>query len=419
MGQNVSRLLGVVLVCGAAGQLHAAPVKIAVTTLAAGEGVSPGAAGPLTSVVVGELRKAPGTQLITQQDIANLLNLEQQKQMLGCQTDQCRADLGNALGVDRLLTGNISKLGESWLLQLTLLDVANAKVVSQVDRRQKGGSVDDLLDAIPAMVKQLLAGQTKNDQAAVGASAPAPVTAATTPTHGLDLAASPADVPKGLKLLTDGKGTYFAYLPGQTRTLYFGDGKTLREAYVTGGSKNGAAMSIGFWEPRVGLDRYKAGLDIKPEGAQLNCGDTKVPLPAVADAQAATLLKGARFLAPRWRRSVYALLRDDLGNYYLVDHQRGAVGKDMRLYVGKKKNMKPAVLEDAVAEDKGALLISPTGRLKITHAQGQEKATAVWLEGQASTPLTWLEPEVNLPLIYGELSAYQTEPLGTPCDGRF
>ena len=69
-------------------------------------------------------------------------------------------------------------------------------------------------------------------------------------------------------------------------------------------------------------------------------------------------------------------------------------------------------------EGSETLIITPTGRLKITRDANTGKPVASWLEGQASTALTWLDPDVNAPLIYKELSAYQTEPLGTPCDGR-
>ena len=39
-----------------------------------------------------------------------MLSLERQKRMLGCGTDSCMAELGGALGVGRLVTGDVPGL---------------------------------------------------------------------------------------------------------------------------------------------------------------------------------------------------------------------------------------------------------------------------------------------------------------------
>src|SRR5512140_539571 len=122
-----------------------ASTKIAVMPVAAVEGVPGKTAEALTEAVSAEVRRRSGGQVITQREIAALLSLEQQKAMLGCQNDSCIAEIGGALGVDRMVAGDLSRLGESWLLHLKLLDPAKAQVLKAADRRLRGGTVDDLL----------------------------------------------------------------------------------------------------------------------------------------------------------------------------------------------------------------------------------------------------------------------------------
>jgi hypothetical protein len=405
---------GTLLWCTLAG---AAPLKIAVVTLTTGEGVVPGVGTPLTEAVVAELRKQPGASVLAPSEMTAMLSHEQQKQLLGCESEKCRVDLGTAAGADRLVLGDVARLGESWLLHLKLLDVQKAAVVSQVDRRQKGGTVDDLLDALPSMVKQLMAGEQKDQGAPVAVAAAAPVVKKGMPAHGADVPMAAADAPKGLRVVSDGKGAYLAYVPGEIRTLFKGDGKTWMEVRTTGGGRNGDNQDVVFWEPRV-KDRWMGSFAVQDKVHKLFCGDKTFTFTPVPDGEAGKMLAG-KFFKVRWQRMLYALGRDDLGTYYLVDQPREAPGTDLRLYVGRKGDMKPAELTDALVEHGSAILITPTGRLKLQWPESpSEKATISWLEGQATTQLKWLPVEDNAALVYGEMSVYKTEPLGTPCDGR-
>jgi hypothetical protein len=133
----------------------AAPLKVAVMPVASGEGVPGKTAEAISGAVTAEVRKRSGGQVITQQEVNTLLSLEQQKAMLGCQNDSCFAEIGGALGVERVVSGDLSRLGESWLFHLKLLDPGKAQVLASSDRRLRGGTIDDVLDALPAMVGEL------------------------------------------------------------------------------------------------------------------------------------------------------------------------------------------------------------------------------------------------------------------------
>src|SRR5262245_11589653 len=153
--------------------LVSAPLKIAVPPLQAGEGVQDKTVATLTESVAAEIRKA-GLQVITQDEIKSVLSFEEQKQIAGCTSDSCIAEIGGALGVDRIVSGSVSKLGESWLLFLKLIDVKRVTTRAQADRRLKKANVDDVLDVIPTMVKELLAGEKAAPAGAQTQAAPPP-----------------------------------------------------------------------------------------------------------------------------------------------------------------------------------------------------------------------------------------------------
>src|SRR5512133_3100219 len=143
----------------------AATPKLAVMPIAAGEGVPPTTTAAITDALAAEVRRRSGAEVITRKELETVLSLEAQKEMLGCQSDACIAEIGGALGVERLVAGDLARLGESWLFHLKVVETGKMKVSAQSDRRIRGGTIDDVLDALPPMVTELFPG---------GAPAPLP-----------------------------------------------------------------------------------------------------------------------------------------------------------------------------------------------------------------------------------------------------
>ncbi len=106
---------------------EAAPVKVAVLDLAA-SGVDSEVAGNLTRVVALELKEIQGMSVIASEDIRAMLELEAQKQLAGCGDASCLAEIGGALGVEYLISGNIGLVGDAFLVQLTLIDIQTAEI---------------------------------------------------------------------------------------------------------------------------------------------------------------------------------------------------------------------------------------------------------------------------------------------------
>jgi TolB-like protein len=134
----------------------AAKQKIAVLDVRAVQGVAPGTATILTAIVVDGAAKA--FDVISQADVAAMIGFEKQKQMLGCAEDSgCLAEIGGALGVDYVLSGQVGQIGSRYHLSLQILDSRKAKVVSRAARFSEAGD-DALVAAAQAAVADLVAG---------------------------------------------------------------------------------------------------------------------------------------------------------------------------------------------------------------------------------------------------------------------
>jgi hypothetical protein len=403
--------------------------RLAVLPVAAGEGVPPSTAAAVAEAVAGEVRQRSGVEVITQREIGAVLSLEREQAMLGCQSGSCMAELGGALGCDRLVVGDLARLGESWLFSLKLVETTQARVTAQASRRLRGGTIDDVLDQVPAMVGELFAATAV--AAPANRTAPAragtPTAAAGTPPR--PWAAEPIEVAPEVRALlagwADPAGRLIVTVPysGLDAPFFWGDGARFFQLRVRGGGQEGkVAFDRAFWDPRARVPA-EAMLDVHGDRGLLTCGDKTIPLRYVPPAELAGKLKEARFLAPRWRRIPVALARDDAGTYYFVDGARGPDGAAVRgapglqLYAGRKGKLVRLQLDDTLSDGGGQLFISPGGRLEVKRSS-TGAVEAAWLTGGARQPLTWLEPADHGRLIYSELGAYGGEPLGTPCDGR-
>jgi hypothetical protein len=159
--------------------LTAHSTKVAVYEVEVGPGADPKVAHLVTTLVASELRKLPSLSVTSQEDIQNLLGLNRQRQLLQCADASCLAEIGGALGVDQMVTGSLSKLGESQVIVLRVVDVRRAQVLRDVNRRIQEPKPDAILDVLPAMVAELYPNAVPRPEAApvaaVTAAAPAEV----------------------------------------------------------------------------------------------------------------------------------------------------------------------------------------------------------------------------------------------------
>ncbi len=147
----VSALAAVPLAPSAAGGRQ----RIAVLDIRAVQGVSPGSATILTAIVVDDAARG-GYDVISQADVSAMIGFEKQKQMLGCGEDSsCLAEIGGALGVDFVLSGQVGQIGSRFHLSFQLLDSRKGKVVARTAKFSDRNE-DDLANAAQQCVAELL-----------------------------------------------------------------------------------------------------------------------------------------------------------------------------------------------------------------------------------------------------------------------
>lgn len=126
----------------------AARVKVAATGLQAAEFPPPVAEAWVERIatIMGE----NGVTVTTQRDVAQLLGLERQRQLLGCAEDSsdCLVELAGGLGVDGVLTGSVAKSGSSYLVTLKVLRANTGAVWASASGRVAGeDELNDFFDS--------------------------------------------------------------------------------------------------------------------------------------------------------------------------------------------------------------------------------------------------------------------------------
>lgn len=131
--------------------------KVVVLPLVPLGGVNAETAQLLGDALAGELRRRSGVAVLTTSDIAALLGVEKTRQMLGCGEAGCMAEIGGALGADRVIHGSLGRVGGSLVVNLSALEARKASAAASVSERLRGAADEAFLDALPAIADALLA----------------------------------------------------------------------------------------------------------------------------------------------------------------------------------------------------------------------------------------------------------------------
>lgn len=112
----------------------AAPLpKIAVLDIRALDGPSKAQTEIVQEVLLADLASTKQFEVIGASDIAAMLGLERQKQLLGCaeEASSCLAELGGALGAEYVLLGSVARLDQTRRVDLKLMDSARNRVIAR------------------------------------------------------------------------------------------------------------------------------------------------------------------------------------------------------------------------------------------------------------------------------------------------
>jgi TolB-like protein len=75
-----------------------------------------------------EVLEVSGCKVVSESDVKQLLELEVDKQRCGDESDSCLAEIGAAMGAERVVSGRVGQLGEKFVVQARLLDTTRAEV---------------------------------------------------------------------------------------------------------------------------------------------------------------------------------------------------------------------------------------------------------------------------------------------------
>lgn len=83
---------------------------------------------------------AQGLQVTTSRQIATLLGVERQKQLLGCggEGESCMAEIASALGAPAVIVGEIAKLGTSIQVNVRVVKASNNAIIATFSRMVGG-----------------------------------------------------------------------------------------------------------------------------------------------------------------------------------------------------------------------------------------------------------------------------------------
>lgn len=107
------------------------------------------------ALVSNELSRFPVLQVISSRDIGSLISVESQRQLLGCTDASCVTNLAGALGTEYIVTGNVGRLGATYLVTLQLIHQATAKVEDR-EELHTDGTLEALIHQVQETARRLI-----------------------------------------------------------------------------------------------------------------------------------------------------------------------------------------------------------------------------------------------------------------------
>ncbi len=112
-------------------------------------------AAALTDVLQGVYAADGRRIVIGRDDITRVLELEADKQSMGCDSDKCLAEIGQALNAERIVSGSLDKIGDGWMVTMAELDGKTLEPIARAQDRVKDDE-NALVDAVTRLATDLV-----------------------------------------------------------------------------------------------------------------------------------------------------------------------------------------------------------------------------------------------------------------------
>ena len=111
-----------------------------------GRGISALEAATLTDRMRSELVKTGAVTVVERGQMQQILS-EQDFQMTGCTSDECAVEIGQMLGVTKMVAGSIGKIGSTFTVDLRIIQVGTGAIENTMTRDYRG-EIDGLITQI-------------------------------------------------------------------------------------------------------------------------------------------------------------------------------------------------------------------------------------------------------------------------------
>jgi TolB-like protein len=176
---------------------------VAVLPFTTAGGVDESLGPTLAGAMLGEVRKQRGAQVrvMAPDDVVEAMPGPLRGRLKRCAAAACRAQMAQAVGADQALTGAVSRVGGTVVLNLALVSASDGAQVAQWTGNAPASAVDKLLSQLPDAVRSLLPAPDPPAPAAAPVAAPVPP-----PARPAVAASQPAGLPPPLAAPTTTAG---------------------------------------------------------------------------------------------------------------------------------------------------------------------------------------------------------------------
>ena len=147
---------------------------LAVMDLRCGKGIEKEQCAALTDVIIDEMVKIKKYRVIDRAN-RNKLLLEAGFQQTACTDESCTIEMGRQLGAGKLIVGSITMIGETYLVNLQLLNVETTEVETSTTEKCDKCKLENLIDVLTNATRKLMGETPETVTTTPPSPPPAPV----------------------------------------------------------------------------------------------------------------------------------------------------------------------------------------------------------------------------------------------------
>ena len=146
---------------------------VAVLDLDVAKGIPPEAQISLSDLLREQLWKTGKFRVVDRNNMERILK-EQGFQLSDCTSTECAVQIGRMLGVEKMVTGNVTRLGKTYIITVQMTNVETGEIEKMASDRCPGCEVDELLGSIDKAATSLAGVVLKVEKVEKAPPKPAP-----------------------------------------------------------------------------------------------------------------------------------------------------------------------------------------------------------------------------------------------------